>query len=231
MYKVSLENFEGPLDLLLQLIEKEELDITQISLAKVTDTFLSYLEKIEEIKPDELADFLVVAAKLLLIKSSLLLPSMISSEEEVTDLVDQLKIYREFLLASKNIQKMINRKNFSYSREKFPSGLVQRNFRLTTKITTSMLKNIFENILQVIISQIKLAQSKIEKVISLKEKIADLINFLNKFAEVKFSQIVTKSTKAEIVVTFLAILELVKEKTITIYQDGLFEDITIKKIT
>ena len=231
MYKVSLENFEGPLDLLLQLIEKEELDITQISLAKVTDTFLSYLEKIEEIKPDELADFLVVAAKLLLIKSSLLLPTMISSEEEVTDLVDQLKIYREFLLASKNIQKMINRKNFSYSREKFPSGLVQRNFRLTTKITTSMLKNIFENILQVIISQIKLAQSKIEKVISLKEKIADLINFLNKFAEVKFSQIVTKSTKAEIVVTFLAILELVKEKTITIYQDGLFEDITIKKIT
>lgn len=230
MYNIKLEQFEGPLDLLLQLIEKEELDITQISLAKVTDTFLGHLSRVEEIRPDELADFLVVAAKLLLIKSNLLLPGIAESEQEVTDLIDQLKIYREYLLASKGLQKIINQKKFSYSREKLPPDLVKRSFRLNVKITPSMLKNSFENILHIIVSQIKLTQKKIKKIISLKEKIAELIKLLKKYKEIKLNTLITKAAKEEIVVIFLATLELVKEKTITVFQDGLFEEITIKKI-
>ena len=70
-YKIRLEKFEGPLDLLLQLIEQEEMDITQVALAKVTDQYLEYLSSSPDIPTEELADFLVIAAKLLLIKSSL----------------------------------------------------------------------------------------------------------------------------------------------------------------
>ena len=69
MYEISLEKFSGPMDLLLQLIEKEELDITQVSLAQVTDQYLKYLTQVEVLNPEEVADFLVVAAKLLLINS------------------------------------------------------------------------------------------------------------------------------------------------------------------
>lgn len=230
MYQIKLENFEGPLDLLLQLIEREELDITQISLAKVTDTFLTYLETIEEAKPDELADFLVVAAKLLLIKSNLLLPGIISPEQEVNDLVDQLKIYRQYLLASKSIQKIINKKNFSYTRDKFPSGLVQRNFRLTSKVTPIMLKNSFESVCHFILSQIKLTQKRIRKIISLKEKVSELINLLKKYQEIGLSKLINGATKEEVVVTFLATLELVREKIVTVHQDGLFEEIIIKRL-
>ena len=228
MYQIKLDQFEGPLDLLLQLIEKEELDITQISLAKVADTYLEHLEQIEEVRPDELADFLVVAARLLLIKSTLLLPGAISPEEEITDLVDQLKIYRQYLLASKTIHKMMGKKHFSYSREKFPAGLIQRHFRLTTKVTPTMLKNSLENIFNVIISQVKLAQKRIRKIISLKEKIAELIKLLKKCKEINLNNLISRATKEEVVVTFLAVLTLVREKTAEVHQDRLFGEIIIK---
>ncbi|MFC1975709.1 segregation and condensation protein A, partial [Chloroflexota bacterium] len=101
-YRVELPDFEGPLDLLLSLIEQEELDITKISLARVTDQYLAYLEILREVNPDELTDFLMVAAKLILIKSEMLLPrpppSIIEEEEEDVgdELARQLLIYKQF---------------------------------------------------------------------------------------------------------------------------------------
>ena len=76
MYRFKLEKFEGPLDLLLQLIEKQELNITDVSLAAVTEQYLNYLAERQDLPPEELADFLVVAAKLLLLKSRILLPDL-----------------------------------------------------------------------------------------------------------------------------------------------------------
>ena len=83
-YEVQVEKFQGPLDLLLQLIERDEMDITQISLAQVTEQYIGYLEEVEELNPEEVADFLVVAARLLFIKSRVLLPTLnLGGEEEV----------------------------------------------------------------------------------------------------------------------------------------------------
>ena len=100
-YRVRLPVFDGPLDLLLNLIEREELDITKIALALVADQYLAYLKQIEEAHPDNLADFLVVAAKLVLIKSEALLPrpNRPSSESELDvgkDLAEQLRLYKLF---------------------------------------------------------------------------------------------------------------------------------------
>ena len=104
-YRVNLPVFEGPLGLLLSLIEREELDITKVSLAQVTDQYLAYLEQIEQVRPEILADFLVVAAKLILIKSQALLPRppVISPEGEADvgdDLVEQLRMYKQFKAAA-----------------------------------------------------------------------------------------------------------------------------------
>ncbi|MDD2646776.1 MAG: ScpA family protein [Patescibacteria group bacterium] len=226
-YQVSLDKFSGPLDLLLQLIEKNELDIIELSLVNITDEFVKYVETLEEIRPEELADFLVMSARLLFLKSNLLMPGLLDKEEEPDNLVSQLKIYREYFLASKTIQKILNKKNVAFNRDKFPSGLVQQSFRLKTKIMPETLKNYCENVLQVVVSQIKLAQKTLRKVISLKERVGQIIKLLSSQAELKVGSLF--SNRAEAVVTFLAILELIKERHADADQPGLFEEITVTR--
>ena len=97
MYEIKTEQFQGPLDLLLSLIESQKLDISQIALAQVTDQYLTYLDQAQDIGATELADFLVVAAKLMYMKSKLLLPSLVDEElEEGPDLETQLREYQKF---------------------------------------------------------------------------------------------------------------------------------------
>ena len=113
MVNFKLEKFEGPLSLLLKLIEQEELDITQVSLANVADQYVNYIRQSDHINPDEVADFLVVAAKLLLIKSRALLPYLYPEEEEdIEELQQQLRMYQEFVKASKGINLMLGKKKF-----------------------------------------------------------------------------------------------------------------------
>src|SRR3989344_609317 len=108
MLNFKLEKFEGPLDLLLQLIEDQKLDITEVSLSKVADQFLEYLKNTTSLNPEEMADFLVVAAKLLVIKSKALLPDLnIADDADSSTLERQLKIYKEFLEASKVIRQIL----------------------------------------------------------------------------------------------------------------------------
>ena len=102
-YTIKIQKFEGPLDLLLQLIEQEELDITEISLAHITEQYLEYLATIEELYPDELADFLVVATKLLLIKSHMLLPELTLEDEDEESLTRQLQLYKKYVEAARRL--------------------------------------------------------------------------------------------------------------------------------
>ena len=112
MYKIKLEQFEGPLDLLLQLIEKEDLNINQISLARIADEYINYVNSRKNIPLDELSDFLLVASKLLYIKSKSLLPYLEwnEAEDEAIELEEQLKLYREFLDASQKVESLIKQK-------------------------------------------------------------------------------------------------------------------------
>lgn len=132
MYEIKLEQFSGPLNKLLELIEAKKLEITEVSLAAVTADFIGFVEKLEKekgVEPGVLADFIVIAARLLLIKSKVLLPNLELTEEEkvdVADLEQRLKIYREFsakgrsasggLTASQQILALWNQKNLSFSR-------------------------------------------------------------------------------------------------------------------
>src|SRR3989338_9232980 len=121
MHKIKVDQFEGPLDLLLQLIEEEKLEVTTVSLAQVTEQYITVLNQRakETVRPEELADFLVIAARLLLIKSRALLPFLHWGEEdEGEELTQQLKIYREYLQATKVVAGLISKKNFSFARQK-----------------------------------------------------------------------------------------------------------------
>jgi len=229
MYKIKLEQFEGPLDLLLKLIEEERLDITTVSLAKVTDQYLAYLDTFEYINAEELADFLVVAAKLLYIKSKTLLPILETEEEEI-DLEKQLKIYREYLEASKIIQKIIRQKRFTYVRET-SQAILEPIFAPPPNLDASALKKYMLGILNKIEPLIRLPEDVIERAVSIQEKIDQIRNLIYQEAQLNFRTLLNHAkSRTDIIVTFLALLELIKQETIVVVQKDMFEDITIKSI-
>ncbi|MBU0597486.1 segregation/condensation protein A [Patescibacteria group bacterium] len=231
VYKIKLEQFEGPLDLLLQLIEQEEMDITKISLARVTDQYLGFLNSSYDIRPEELADFLVVAAKLLLIKSKILLPDLDIDEEETTDLEHQLKMYKEFHEASKMLNKMILKKKFLYPREKMVVK-VDRVFNPPKSLTTDKLKILFLEVLRSLEPWVNLPREVMVKTISIKERIANIQEMIGRQAVLRFNDLLkTTKNKTEVIVTFLAVLELVKQHTVAVVQDNIFDDIVVKKVS
>lgn len=230
-YQVKLEQFQGPFDLLLQLIEQEKLNITEISLAKVTEQYIKYLQSVEELFPEELADFLVVATKLLLIKSRTLLPYLeAQDEEDKSSLEEQLKIFREFHEASIKIEGIIKQGDYTYGRTDSRYANPEIIFA-PPKITTDDLRSFFISVLESLEPIVKLPQAAISRAITLKEKMLQLQDHLTKQVQLSFKEIVKEaSNKTEVIVTFLALLELVKQEFISVKQEKSFEDIKINKI-
>ncbi len=230
-YKIKLEQFEGPLDLLLQLIEQEEMDITQVSLASVTEQYLKYINGAEDIRMEELADFLVVAAKLLLIKSRTLLPQLqFDDEEETTDLEQQLKIYREFHEASKVLHTMVLKKHFLFARDRMVVK-VDNVFNPPSSITADKLHTLFTGVLKEIEPWVNLPRELIIKTISIRERITNLQQLIEQQVNLSFRELLKSSkNKADVIITFLALLELVKQQSIAVVQKGVFDDIQVQKI-
>lgn len=232
MYKVKLEKFEGPLDLLLELIENEKLDITEVSLAAVTDQYLKYLDEVGNIDPLNLANFLVVAAQLILIKSKALLPDLKLEEEEklsVEELEFRLKEYKEFKEAAKEIYKLYRNSSISFERQIFEAPIA---FYPGKNLTKTNLVSAGERLIHVLEKFEILKQETIKETISFKEKIVYLQNLINKEVNLKFNEILKKTkTKLEAILSFLAILELVKRRVIKVIQKDTFGEIEITKIS
>lgn len=232
MYTVKLEKFEGPLDLLLQLIEKEKLDICEISLAHITSQFLDYLKQIQKTNPVYLADFLIIAATLILIKSRALLPYLTLTNEEqenVEDLKNKLINYQKLKEAVDILKSAIKNNNISFSQEFYwetkiafypPSNLNLKDLYLSAK------KLVSEYPLEE-----RLKKKQIKKIILLEQKINDLRFQIEKFLKLNLSDLIkNKKSKLEIILTFLAILQLTKESFIFVKQRYLFSEIEIEKV-
>ncbi|MBU4256983.1 segregation/condensation protein A [Patescibacteria group bacterium] len=231
---IKLEKFEGPLSLLLRLIEKEEMDITEISLAKIADQYIEYIRSLSKTDSEEMADFLVVAARLLLIKSKALLPYLYPEEErEIEELEQQLRMYKEFLDAAKKVQALIGRKKFMFARE-FNRKAILANIHLFSppkKLTARDLAAVFQEIIGGLRPIEKLEEEKLEHKINIEDKISAIQNMLINRIKISFSKVMAGAgTKTEVIVIFLAMLELIKQRDITAEQSGLFEEILINKI-
>ena len=228
-YRIALEQFEGPLDLLLRLIESEKLDITTISLAKVTDQYLAFIRREEELPADEVVDFLVVAAKLIYIKSKYLLPSLdVATEEDGIDLEQQLKLYREFVEASKKVHRMIGKHRFSYVRL-VPVKLVREaGFSPPTNLQLAGMPAIVASVLARIETVLQLPKFVLASAMSIKEKI-NVLRERIKDGIVHFASLHSSGKKVDVIVSFLALLELVKQRDVVADQKELFSEITISK--
>ena len=214
------------------MIEKEELDVTDVSLAQVADQFLKYLENSENVTPEYLADFLLVAGKLILIKSKAILPTLElekEEEEDIEELKARLVEYQKFKEIAKELRKLESKKKILFSRQSY-SGM-KTIFCPPKKFSILDLENIFENVLDKLPKVEILAKETIKKVVSIKDKIEYLKKSLLERINLTFqSAIVDKKDKVEIVVTFLAMLELVRNNMVVVEQESMFGEIRIKKI-
>ncbi len=231
MYSVRDEQFEGPLDLLLSLIEKEKLDITQISLAKITG---AYLEKIGELEgsSSDIADFLLIAAKLLYIKSKELIPGVetVEEEEEIADLEERLREYQAYKKAASHFDGMLSTLNRSFTKRGKPE--VATTFSPPKDLDSAGLFAIFSEVMNRVSEEApEQTEIKTEKKVTLEEKRAEILTQIKKSKKTSFRSILSKvHTKAEVIVTFLAILEMIKQKEIKVEQEGNFADFTVSGV-
>jgi segregation and condensation protein A len=231
-YKVLTPVYEGPLDLLLSLIERAELDITAVSLAAVTDQYLEHLRGAEEQKPDEISSFLVIAAKLVQIKSEALLPRPPEREPGEEDpgvsLVEQLKLYKRYkeIAAWLEDRQMKNLRTFL---RVAPPPKVEPKLDLSN-LTLEKLLTAAESAFAKTIDKKPLGTIITPPKVTIREKIDLITKTLKNIQRMTFNGLIAdKTTRVEIVVTFLALLELVKRYRVTAKQDVLFGDIEFER--
>lgn len=231
--KVKVLQFEGPLDMLLQLIEQEKLNIAEISLAHVTEQFLAYIRSPNNLKPTDLADWLVVAAKLLVIKSRVLVPTLELSEEEerdATNLTWQLYQYKCYKEVAKHLRELDNKRLQGWGRDAVFAEKI--SFYPDPRAGISALAGAMKYLAKTLEDIVSLPKKILEEVVTISEKIEHLQKILSERVELKLRDLVANAkSKTEIIVTFLALLELVKQRILTVEQESIFADITVKRIT
>ncbi len=231
---IKLDKFEGPFYLLLSLIEEEKLSITEVSLVKVADQYIEHIKQNGNVDPEQIADFLVVAAKLLLLKSRALLPYLYPAEdEEIDDFEAQIKMYQEFLAATKVLAGILGKKNFMFARQFNRKALLgaDRGFIPPKNIKSTDLVMVFEDLLSRLRAPEVLGEASLEATVSIEEKIAHVRNIIKGKVNFIFSEIFTKAhSRTEVIVGFLAILELMKQREVVIDQTELFGKIEISRI-
>lgn len=229
--KIKVEQFEGPLDLLLQLIEGQKLDVTSVALANVTEQFLDYVKQLQDKNPAHLADFLIIAAKLLVIKSKALLPNLelgIEEEESAFDLTEQLIQYKKYKEVAKHLRRLDLTRNQAWTRE--PDFNDQITFMPDPEVNKHTLAESIKKLANELKEVVRLPQQVMAEVVSITEKIEHIQKLIADKVETSLASLIKEAkSKTEVVVTFLALLELTKQRILTVEQSEIFSDIVIKK--
>jgi len=231
-YEVQLDQFAGPLDKLLELIEEKQLEVTLVSLAQITGDFLEYLKNLDEGSkhPSILADFVVVASRLILIKSKAILPTLELTPEEETDIKDlesRLRIYKEFKDASKLLSGLWDKNRSSHGRELFMNLPVV--FYPAPNMTVANLKERILDLIRELKGLIPEQQSVKKIIVTVEMKVKELLERLKERAEHSFQSLSKDKSRLEIILLFLAMLHLIRDRIASASQSELFSDITIKK--
>lgn len=233
MFTTEQEQFSGPLELLLDLLNDKKLSITDIALAKITDDYLAYLEA----HPAEVsarADFLLTASRLIYLKSRELLPYLRIDEEEegVEELKEQLEIYKQFQDASQAFLALYESPHRAYAREKrlkLEAMEEERRFAPAKNVTESSLRASFLRLLKKLEPFFSLQKRSMERIESVEERMTRLQATLQQRKTLGFRDIAKgASSKADVVVSFLALLELVKQQVVRVRQQK--EDIEIIRV-
>ena len=237
---VKLQVFEGPLDLLLHLIDKNKIDIYDIPIVEITNQYMEYIRDMEREDLNIMSEFLLMAATLLDIKCRMLLPKEVNEEGEEEDprqeLVEQLLQYKMYKYMSYELRdRQVDGEKIYYKEETLPD--VVKSYvepvdldELLGDLTLSKLNDIFQEVLKR--QTEKTDPSKFGKIEKEEVTLPEKLNYVEEYAKVhrnfSFRDLLTRqASKVQVIVTFLAILELMKIGKITIYQEHTFDDILI----
>ena len=250
----TVGQFSGPLEKLLELIEAQKMDVSEVSMTKVTDDFLKYLETLkssnllnaaaEEMGLDSmrldlrvLADFISIASRLIFLKSKYLLPGLSLTDEEeadIKDLEDRLKRYQDLKPALKHLNMLWAERHTSYSRPYFlgqGKGLApgQTIFYPGKNLSIEGMQGALNRIFETIKTYELETETIKEKIITLEEKITEVFGRIQKEGDTHFRDLSGDKSRGEMIVVFLAILHLAREQLILLEQIENFSDIMVRK--
>ena len=234
-YSIKINEFEGPLDLLLHLIKQSNIDIVDIEINEITKQYLDYINKMEELNINVAASYLVMAAELMEIKSKSLLPveeeevaedeEVVSKENLINKLIEYQK-YKDMISTFKEMEQ--DRQNIYVKSPEKISNYVDELIVNNTDTSVDDLVDAFKKFLERIDREKPITTKITTKEYSVKDRKRNIRNILKEKQKVLFTDLFEEKNTGFIVVTFLSILEMTKEKEIIIKQDANFKDITIE---
>ena len=233
-YVTKINEFEGPLDLLLHLIKKSNIDIYDISLSDITDQYLEYIHQMEELNLDIASEYLVMATELLEYKSRSLLPKKIEDDKEEEDpneeLINRLVDYKKYKEITSEFKKLEDIRSEIYT--KTPSNINEYDEKVinNSELSVNDLISAFKKFIDRKEYEKPLNTKITTKELSVSDRIIKIKEILKTKNEVNFIDLFDKLTKDYVVVTFLSILEMSKNKEIEIKQDNNFGNIIIKEV-
>ncbi len=236
-YSLKLENFEGPLDLLCHLVDKNKMDIYEVNISEITDQYIDYINTMQELKLEITSEFLVMASTLLYLKSKSLLPKVdTEGEEELTEeeLIYRIIEYKKYKEISKKLKEYFN--EFSKRFYKLPEKIELPNRKLEKNFVYTQISESYRNLIERNENKINKNAINIEKIaisekVTVASKVKDIFKELTKKPRFIFNKlcIANKYNKLETITAFSGVLELSKQKTILTNQELTFGDITIEK--
>lgn len=236
-YAIKLENFQGPLDLLCTLIEKNKMNIYDINLNEITDQYIAYINEMEELNLEVTSEFLAMASTLLFLKSKKLLPSKQEEEEEITEeeLIHRIVEYKKYKDITTKLQ--INFNLFSNRIFKAMENIPLPTQKIEFEYEKSIIPETYSNLLIRNEERINKNAKNIEKIAIIENytvvsKLKEMFKELVKHKKFVFNKLfsIKKHSKNEVVTAFSGLLELSRRSKVTTYQDELFGDINVKKL-
>lgn len=235
-YAIKIENFEGPLDLLCYLIDKNKMDISEVKIADITEQYLEYIKSSEELELEVASEFLVMATTLVLIKSKKLLPTQVEDEAELTEeeLLQRIIEYKKYKEISKVLKEMYaDNKNRLY---KMPDKIELKEQKFERTYESTVIPEVYSKLLKKNTEKININAKNIEKIaitetVSVASKVKDIFRELVRNSRFVFSKLfsLNKCSKMEVITAFSGVLELTRRNKVEAKQEELFGDIIIEK--
>lgn len=232
-YIVTIDNFDGPLDLLLHLIKEQDIDIYDIKIEDITKQYLDYIKHMKELNLEIASEYLVMASELIEMKSKMLLPKKREKEEDDYEedprelLIERLLAYKRYKEVTSEFKDLELTRKMIFTREPDNLNRYAKEEESIEELGVADLIGAFNNLLKRKELDRPIATKITKKELSVAEKVNKIKNILRNKKKINFEDIFEVSTKEEVIISFLSVLEMVKKDEILLTQDGNFKNIVI----
>lgn len=232
-YKVTIDNFDGPLDLLLHLIKEQDIDIYDIKIEEITKQYLDYIKEMKDLNLSVASEYLVMASELIEMKSKMLLPKKEKQEDDEYEedprevLIERLLAYKKYKEVTSEFKDLELTRKLVFTKEPVNLSIYAKEEDIKEDLGVDDLINAFNILMQKKELDKPLATKITKKELSVSEKVKKIKDILKVRKKMNFEEVFEVQSKEEVIISFLSILEMVKKKEILLTQEGNFKSIII----